>query len=82
MDDGLGAGLGLPAIGNDENLGHGKGRARHCPFSGLGICRPGISRFGISRFGISVTAETGLRPIRGGSLSVQDLVAGRWGNPS
>jgi hypothetical protein len=29
MDDGFGIGLGLPAIGDNENLGYGKGSQRH-----------------------------------------------------
>src|SRR5260370_22199762 len=34
LDDRFGVGFGLPALGNDENLGDGKGKGRH---------RPGIS---------------------------------------
>jgi hypothetical protein len=29
LDDGLGVRLGLPAVGDSENLGYGKGKSRH-----------------------------------------------------
>ena len=69
MDHGLGAGLGLPAIGDDENLGDGKGRRRF--------------RSRILLSGISVAAGTCLRQVRGRRSGFQDLpVAGFCGNPS
>ncbi len=61
LDHGLGVGLGLPAIGDDENLGYGNGKARHR--SGISVAtgiRPRRGRGGsYSHQGLLVAGRCG-----------------------
>ena len=60
MDDGFGVGLGLPAVGDDENLGHGKGKGRHR--SGISLRRDSLPAR--ARRKILASRLAGCRPLR------------------